>query len=266
MTSRRRRDHAPFVTCLTMKCPNCKADSEGRFCSSCGTPLAGATCTTCRAKLAPGSKFCTQCGESVHARASYSQLPWIIAGVAIVLAIVVLILPGSRGSGGTSTTAAPFASIGSAPSGGTATPPPLTGTPREQADRLFNRIMQERSAGNDEQAKFFVPMATQAYQAAAPLDNDGLYHLSLIQSVGGDFEGARSTANSILQTSPNHLLALAALAEADVGAGDSAGAREAWQRFLDHVTEEKAKDLQEYRDHAPILGQYEEDARKMVGR
>lgn len=249
-----------------MKCPNCKTESEGRFCSNCGTPLAGATCTTCRAKLAPGARFCTQCGESVHARSSYSQLPWIIAGAAIVVAIVALILPGSRRNGAASAPAtAPFASMGSAPTGN-GTPPPLTGTPREQADRLFNRIMQERSAGNEEQAKFFVPMATQAYLAAGPLDNDGLYHLSLIQAVGGDFEGSRSTANEILQSSPNHLLGLAALAEADSGAGDTAGARQAWQRFLDHFDEEKAKDLEEYRDHAPILTQYEEDARRAVGR
>jgi Double zinc ribbon len=252
-----------------MKCLNCKAESEGRFCSNCGTPLAGATCTTCRAKLAPGAKFCTQCGESVHARSSYSQLPWIIAGAGIVVAIVALLLPGSRGSGGNAgaagATAPPFASMGSTP-GGTGTPPPLTGTPREQADRLFNRIMQERSAGNEEQAKFFVPMATQAYQASAPLDDDGLYHLSLIQAVGGDFAASAATANSILRNSPNHLLGLAALAEADTGAGDSAGARQAWQRFLDHLAEEKAKDLEEYRDHTPILSQYEEDARKATGR
>jgi Double zinc ribbon len=248
-----------------MKCPKCHADADGRFCSNCGTPLDGAKCTSCRATLSPGARFCTQCGEAVHARGRSGSLPWIIAAAAMMIAIAAILLPSV---GETPASAgAPFAGnaggSGGAPMG---TPPPLTGTPREQADRLFNRIMTERSGGNEEQARFFVPMAVQAYQASEPLDLDGLYHLSLVQAVGGDFASARATAMRILQQSPNHLLGLAALAEASLGAGDSAAAREAYQGFLDHLTEERGRDLPEYRDHAPILGQYEQEARATLAR
>ncbi len=205
-------------------------------------------------------------------RAEASQLPWIVAGAAILVAIVAVMLPTIRGTTGAATNGAaqmadaPFAGGATSGSDGTGQPPPLDGTPRELADRLFNRIMQERSQGNEERAKFFVPMATQAYQNAMPLDADGLYHLSLIQAVGGDFASARKTAQQILDASPTHLLALGALAEASLSAGDSAAARAAWRKFLDNLSSEKAKQLPEYNDHAPILTEYEQTARKLLGK
>ena len=248
-----------------MKCPSCGKESDGRYCPSCGAPLGSGHCASCNAKLQPGARFCTQCGVSVrtgrtHARAT--QLPWIIAGAAIVVAILAVLLPSIRGTSSATTAGgtAPFAG------GGSGSPPPLTGTPREQADRLFNRIMQERSQGNDQQARFFVPMAVQAYQASEPLDADGRYHLSLIHTVGGDFAAARQAAEQILSASPNHLLGLAALAEAAAATGDTVAASAAWRRFLEHLAEEKAKNLPEYLDHARILEQYEADARAKAGR
>jgi len=254
---------APNLTGMT--CPNCGARAEGKFCSSCGKPLAGATCASCNAALTPGARFCTQCGKPVRGAAATSPastLPWVIAGAAMVVAIAVVILPMLRSDGGSSPAPAmnaPFAD------GGTGQPPPLTGTPLEQANRLFDRIMREQSSGNMEQARFFVPMATQAYQAAEPLDADGLYHLSLVQSVGGDHAGARRTAERVLSTTPTHLLALAAFAEAAAGEGDTAAARNAWRTFLDNLASERAKQLPEYVSHASIFEQYESQARQMVG-
>jgi tetratricopeptide (TPR) repeat protein len=215
----------------------------------------------CKAKLAPGAHFCTQCGQPIRPREQ--RLPWIVAAAAIVVAIIAVLVPALGGDrSGTAAPAGdpPFAGAGAG------SPPPLSGTPREQADRLFNRIMQERSAGNEEQAKFFAPMAIQAYHAASPLDADGLYHLSLILAVTGDFAAARATAQQVLDASPTHLLGLAALAEAALAAGDTAAAQTAWRTFLDNLDAEKAKQLPEYNDHAPILRQYEEDARRIVGR
>ncbi|MGH7500697.1 MAG: hypothetical protein ACREL7_02965, partial [Longimicrobiales bacterium] len=153
---------------------------------------------------------------------------------------------------------APFASSGGAP-------PPLTGTPREQADRLFGRIMQERESGNLEQARFFAPMAIQAYQAAEPLDDDAFYHLSLIHAIAQDYAAARRTADQILARNPNHLLALAARAEAVGAAGDSAAMRDAWQRYLDHLETERTRPLPEYEAHATILDIYAEQARRAIG-
>jgi hypothetical protein len=144
-------------------------------------------------------------------------------------------------------------------------PPPLTGTPREQADRLYDRIMREREGGDTARAQFFTPMATQAYQNAEPLDDDGLYHLAAVQVVAEDFAGARSTAQRILARNENHLLALAIAAEAATRAGDAAAARAFHQRFLNAYDSEMAKGLQEYGDHAPVMPEYQRIARAAVG-
>lgn len=46
-------------------CPDCgpRPESDALFCSSCGRSLAaGDTCAGCGAPLAPGVRFCTECG------------------------------------------------------------------------------------------------------------------------------------------------------------------------------------------------------------
>jgi len=250
-----------------MKCPNCRTESDGRYCPSCGTPLGSqAHCASCGAKLAPGARFCTRCGERAGGgTSSRISVPWLVAGAAIVVAIVIILLPAVNRGGGTGQAAAPTAPFAGM-NAGSGQPPPLAGSLREQADRLFNRIMQEQSNGNTDQARFFVPMATQAYQSSEPLDADGLYHLSLIQAVGGDYAASATTAKRILDASPTHLLGLAALAEASAAGGDSAAARTAWGTFLDNLESERAKSLTEYTDHAPIIETYEATARTMTGR
>ncbi|OYV71807.1 MAG: hypothetical protein B7Z72_06160, partial [Gemmatimonadetes bacterium 21-71-4] len=46
-------------------CPNCGQPATGRFCSSCGSPLGKIACGACGAELAPGAKFCHNCGTPV---------------------------------------------------------------------------------------------------------------------------------------------------------------------------------------------------------
>jgi hypothetical protein len=246
-----------------MKCPNCQTQSDGKFCPSCGTPLSNrAHCSSCGTKLDAGARFCTRCGQPATGQRSTLSLPWLIAGAAMIVAIIVLLLPVIRGTSPAATPSAPFA--GQTSGGGQ--PPPLSGTPRQQADRLFNRIMEEQSAGNLDQARFFTPMAIQTYQAAEPLDADGIYHLSLIHAVAGDYDAAIAAANRILQQiSPTHLLGLAALAEASTATGDTAAAFTAWSTFLENLESERAKGLSEYNDHTPILETYEETARAVAG-
>ena len=244
-----------------MKCPGCGAESAGNFCAQCGASLQSSVCAGCGAALLPGARFCTYCGTRSGTKPaptvqSGSSLPWYIAGGALLLIALILLLPMLRRD--------PVADVPASQLGGGA-PGPLIGTPREQADRLYDRIMREREAGDTAQAKFFVPMALQAYQNAAPLDHDGLFHLAAIQVVGGDFAGARSTADRILADNPNHLLALAVAAEAATRAGDTAEARELYQRFLDAYDTETAKTLQEYQDHARMLPEYQRIARETVG-
>jgi hypothetical protein len=245
-----------------MKCGSCGKESDGAYCAHCGAPLSGARCDVCEAPLEPAARFCTRCGAPVRDRPS--ALPWLLTGAALAALIVVLILPSLRGAPELS----PFAPMAAAPAAGTpaaGTPPPLTGTPREQADRLFNRIMEENSAGNQERATFFLPMAISAYQQAGELDDDGLYHLSLLQTMAGQAADARATAELILTRSPQHLLGLAAAAQAAVEAGDSAAARTYSRRFLDSFESEQTRALPEYRDHARILPEYRREAEARAG-
>ncbi len=209
-------------------------------------------------------------------------MPWRGIAATAVLAIVVTAVVVAYRSGNatpsvrtTQTAAAPFA--GSAMSGGgTESDPanmagasgidPLAGGPRAAADKLFNHIMGSAESGDTSGARFFVPMALQAYQMAAPLDDDGLYHVALIQLVAGEPDSARATAEQILAKAPHHLLALAVAAQADADEGMTSAARTLYQQFLDNYAAESKKTLPEYQEHAKILPIYKADAEKYLGK
>lgn len=142
----------------------------------------------------------------------------------------------------------------------------LTGTPREQADRLFNRIMTERESGDTAKARFFLPMGISAYQQAGDLEPDGLYHLAILQSSAGHTQDAIATANRILAGNPDHLLALGTAAEASEEAGDNAHAKQFYEHFMRVYDKEKTKQTAEYIDHAKILPEYELAAKRFLKR
>jgi hypothetical protein len=262
-----------------MKCSNCGNESKGNFCSSCGAAMRSGDCAECGTTLPPGARFCTRCGHEAGGgagsparrtrradsrgrgvAAASSNLPWYIAGAVLLVLIVVLIVPMVRGgdSGVPARGAAPF---GATDAGG---PPPLTGSPREQGDRLFNRIMAAREQGDVAEAQRFAPMAVQAYEAAEPLDDDGLYHVAMVHIVLGANDEAIATAERILSRNPNHLLGLAAAAEAAENAGDTAAALDYYRRYIDAYPSEIGRGLIEYQDHARILPDHLEVARRRV--
>jgi hypothetical protein len=245
-----------------MNCSRCQAETTGAYCATCGAPAAGAACRQCKAPLIPGARFCTGCGTAV--RAATSHLPWYLAGAALTALLVVLLAPSLR----------PGATMGPGPAAGfpgSGAPmanraAPLTGTPREQADRLFNRVMQAQAQGDNDQVAFFLPMAVLAYRQAGELDADGFYHLSLLETASGDPSSGLATAESILRSAPTHLLALIAAAQASDALGDQTGARRHYTRFLEAFSSEREKALPEYMDHAGIFTAYQEEAERYVGR
>lgn len=214
--------------------------------------------------MAPDARFCTKCGASVAGAGrggGGSNLPWYLLGAAVAVLALLLVLPYLRDNTRPDpSAAAPF--TGGAMGGGT--PPPLTGSPREQADALFNRIMSARESGDSAGAVFFTPMAIQAYDAVPVMDDDGRYHLALVHTVAGNFDEAVATAEEILAANPNHLLALAAAAEAEALRDNMEAARGYARRFLDAYPAERERQLQEYLDHGAILPEYEREARALV--
>ena len=256
-------------------CPQCGARSDGSFCPACGARLAPAACAACGATPPAGARFCATCGRRLPGPIRFHPAAALAAVGALALLAALFWPtsdgaaaggPGSQSPSGVAQPGAPQPTGGAGALGSpNAGPPALSADMRTNADGLFDRIMRELSAGDSARARFFVPMALDAYRSSGPLDADGLFHVSLIQAIDGDFAGARATAEAILADDPNHLLGLAAGAAAAEGAGDTDGARAYYQRFLDALPSERDRDLAEYRDHARVIPDYEAAARSALG-
>jgi hypothetical protein len=221
--------------------------------------VTGAACGSCRAALTPGAKFCHRCGTAVGAapvdagaHGLSAALPWSVAGISL-LALIAL-LAGQRFAAGRTPAASAtpdFAAAGGADDGSTNVRAPDISamSPRDRADRLFNRIMLYHEQGKADSVQFFAPMALAAYQMAAPLDADQHYHLGRIGLVAGAAELARSEADSILRTDPDHLLGLSLAAGAARLTGDEQSARAFDRRLLAAEPGERRKGLPEYAQH-----------------
>ena len=262
----------------TSSCPECGKHASGNFCHHCGSTLGGKFCNQCGAEITGEGKFCNQCGATVPggsgpsatggaksggargggasrgaaaAAGANSTLPWWVAGAAMFGLILVVgwnaVQPG-----------APPVPGGGAPAGAASTSPQGTTdisqmSPREAADRLFNRVMEAASAGDSTSAQGFMPMALQAYEMAQPLDMDGLFHVALLQVTAGQLDAALTTAQQMLETEANHILALGAAAAAAAEMGDAAQARAYHQQILDNYDVEAGRQLVEYQGHTNYL-------------
>lgn len=261
-----------------MHCTQCGAEARGKFCATCGASLRSLPCKSCGSQIEAGTRFCTACGAPVGGGApgkvgapaeaggggGSRDVGWWVAGG---LLLVVLIFVGLEAVG-SNPEAPPAATQATAPfaTSGTGTPPDLsTMTPREAADRLFNRVMSAAANENAQEADTFLPMAIDAYELARPLNADGLFHLALLQRAAGDLESSLATAEEGLESNPNHLLNLSAAAEAALGLGDPTGGVGYYQRMVDAWDEEIAAQRIEYEEHAPLLPLIREDAEAVLG-
>jgi tetratricopeptide (TPR) repeat protein len=192
---------------------------------------------------------------------------WWIAGGAVLGALVFLLLPYVWTG---------WADQGDAPRvpmGGTANVPapgPAPGvdlstmTPREAAERLFNRVMAALSEGNQAEVESFLPMAIDAYGLVPDLDADGHFHLSLLQQAAGDYGPALETAERVLQDDPDHLLARYAAAEAARELGRDQEARAHFAHVLEVFDAEVERGLPEYQEHSGFLPTIRETAERFL--
>lgn len=142
---------------------------------------------------------------------------------------------------------APLATVG-AP--GTVRAPDISSlTPRERADRLFDRVMRLSSEGKTDSVRFFAPMAISVYQVLGPLDADLRYDFGRVAEAAGDAAIATAQADTILRTDPTHLLGLVLAARASELRGDTTATREFHRRLLAAETTEGTRSLPEYERH-----------------
>ncbi len=253
-----------------MKCPECGSDATGRFCAECGAAIRKPECASCGEAVQVGASFCIYCGTPLRRRrpaaagagAGRRRVLWgtgVFAGVLIVGAGYWAL---ARDEPQGAPPALPAAGLN--PAAGS--PPDLSSmTPREAADRLYDRIMRAASAGDTAEALAFLPMALDAYDLVVPLDADGHYHVSLLHALGGDDEMAREAAEAALADAPSHLLLLGAAARAASELGDSDGANAYYARFMEAWDSEQARGLEEYSMHAIPLAEMREAAEARAG-
>lgn len=138
--------------------------------------------------------------------------------------------------------------------------PPEPASPREAADQLFNEAMMAQEQNDQATLAQVLPSAMAAYRALPGLDDDGTYHLALLELAGGKLPEARASCARLLSKNPNHLLALGVSVRAEVKAGDVAAARGFGQRLLEAYDAESVRPLPEYQDHERMLPTYRAEA------
>jgi len=215
--------------------------TTGGFCSACGTSLNA------------GARFCHRCGKAAKEEGkrnaqepvvTRSSLPWGVAALALV-ALVALVAAQKMGwSPGES--AGPM----STPLSAGGMPDLASMSAEERAERLFDRVMRYTSAGMDDSAAFFAPMAISAIEAIpAPLTAHNRFDIGLIGLASANPALAAAQADSILRERPTHLLGLVLGIRAAVARNDAAVRAAFEKRLVAAEAAELAVDLQEYTDH-----------------
>jgi mono/diheme cytochrome c family protein len=133
---------------------------------------------------------------------------------------------------------------------------PSTMTPRQAADRLFNRVMSATERGDMEEAVRFAPMAVSAYDRVTNLDLDVRYHLGRLHLILDDLDQARRQTDLLKQNVPRHLLALVLEHDIAVRAGDEATADRAAAEFAAAYIDEMMTARPEYAAHKFAIDQF----------
>ncbi len=215
-------------------------------------------CPSCALEVPSSARFCQGCGVSLDPRsASKRRSPKTIAmfaaaalGIVAALAAAVAVLDRDK-------IAAPGPALFPAPGVGSAPTVDLsTLTPREAADRLFNRIMMASERGDRGEAMRFVPMALAAYARLETLDADAYFHLGRIHAVAGDLDHTRQQISRLKGLVPSHLLGLILEHALAKRSGDEDAASRVTAAFAAAYDTEIEAGRREYADHRKAIEKF----------
>jgi hypothetical protein len=186
-----------------------------------------------------------------------------VAGTAVAVLIVVLV---ARSNSPSPTPAGAIPPSVTGTSGGAAAMTDISNmTPRERADRLFDRVMRASARGDSGEIRFFAPMAIQSYGLLESLDPDARYHVGLLEAETGNLSGLLAQADTLERAIAGHLFVILLRAEAAKRSGDTAELNRLYRRFLDAYEREVATGKQEYADHQTALDGFRGAARAALG-
>ena len=134
-------------------------------------------------------------------------------------------------------------------------------SPREIADRLFDRVMRLSTEGKADSVQLFAGMAIMQYETMGDLDNDLRYDFGRVAEAAGREEIARAQADSILQNAPTHLLGLVLAGKAAAMRNDRTALTDFNKRLVAAAPAERKKNLDEYQRHQTDI----ENALKRAG-
>ncbi|HWP37244.1 MAG TPA: hypothetical protein VNL18_06775 [Gemmatimonadales bacterium] len=181
---------------------------------------------------------------------------WVVGATAVAVLVVWLV----GRNAGSSAPEGPSAADAAAPPGAGGPTDLSSLTPRERADRLFDRVMRATAGGDTSQAKFFVPMAIQAYGMIGALDADARYHVGLLEAESGNLTATLAQADTLERENPGHLFAMLLRGEAAERGGDARALARWHRRFLDAYEAQMQTGRQEYQAHREALNIFRDAA------
>ena len=210
--------------------------------------------------MQPDARFCHHCGARLdeHPAPRQWMTPTVVLYAVIGLSIVVAAAGVIFMTGGNSAVAPP-PTVSPNTSAGSGQPDISSMSPREAADRLFNRVIMASEQGNTDEALQFAPMAIQAYERVSRLDADAHYHMGLIYEVAGEFDNVRNQVAIIRQYTPDHLLGLILEHGVAEKSGDPFAAARAAAAFAAAYDAEIRADRPEYEAHRKTIEAFRTD-------
>jgi len=238
-------------------CPSCGAPTSGNFCTECGTPVGRRRCRVCDADLSAGARFCHRCGAEDRPGGAprRERNAWYLAGAASLLAVALVGYFLGRGNG-PKPVVPDMENAGNASRAGVRAPDISQMSPREQFDRLFDRVMGAAERQANDTVTMFAPMAIGAYEQLPQVDDDARYHAAMIYLAVGEMAKAKALADTMLADVPHNLLAYTVRGEAAEKENDQAALAKAYRDFLANVDAQLRTGLQEYAQHRRVIDDF----------